>query len=563
MKIAILSTPAAGGAAIAAFGVHHALQEAGHDSVVCLLETNEAQAVSLSWPGPRVTERCFWGTSLFAHWKGLIGSDHMREGATELFSDSTLALHALSPQALKAITQADVINLHWMAGILPSPELLALLAGKKIVLTLHDMNPLTGGCHYHISCRRFEDQCGSCPLLEHSYPEDLSYQGFALKKHIYELLKPTIITPSAWLAEQARASALLGAYPVSVIANSHNLDIFKPRTEEERRQLRQQMGLREDSLVLMSASGELDNPRKNLPMLYDACRILYAKTNHPVEVLLAGYGELPPDVRGCCVGHPNEPAKMAELYNTADLFVHPSLIDNLPNTVCEAQCCGTPVIAFNASGNAETFLPGESGFLVERISAQCLADKLVEILNMPEQLMPMRASARMFAERKFGKTILAEKYLQVFADAVASEHIAMPPHLNAQLQQNRLSSLASLLRISALQTQTKISYLEQNLFGVTQKIAGVEQEISTTKQALDKAEQEISTTKQALDKAEQEISTTKQALDEAEQEISTTKQASRKTEEQIYVIMQRVATLEQRLAEAETNPHRLRLLPHP
>lgn len=48
----------------------------------------------------------------------------------------------------------------------------------------------------------------------------------------------------------------------------------------------------------------------------------------------------------------------------ADLFVHPSYIDNSPNSVCEAQLLGMPVIAANVGGLSSLIDDGRTGFLV-------------------------------------------------------------------------------------------------------------------------------------------------------------------------------------------------------
>ena len=48
----------------------------------------------------------------------------------------------------------------------------------------------------------------------------------------------------------------------------------------------------------------------------------------------------------------------------ADIFVHPSYIDNSPNSLCEAQMLGMPVIATNVGGVATLIDHGTTGMLV-------------------------------------------------------------------------------------------------------------------------------------------------------------------------------------------------------
>jgi len=54
---------------------------------------------------------------------------------------------------------------------------------------------------------------------------------------------------------------------------------------------------------------------------------------------------------------------MAELYNAADVFVIPSLEDNLPNTVSEALLCGTAVSGMSIGGIKEMVTDGANGYL--------------------------------------------------------------------------------------------------------------------------------------------------------------------------------------------------------
>ena len=60
----------------------------------------------------------------------------------------------------------NIVHLHWTPGIISIGEIQSLLdAGTRVVWTLHDMWPLTGGCHHADGCNQFQTDCKSCPLV--------------------------------------------------------------------------------------------------------------------------------------------------------------------------------------------------------------------------------------------------------------------------------------------------------------------------------------------------------------------------------------------------------------
>lgn len=435
MKIVILSTLVEGGAGIAAQEVQRALTLTGHDVSFCSLEKNSA-TTPLAAPD-RLWKQTSRGLSeLFQHWSNLSTPEKMQAGSSELFSDSLLGFNTLSAQAAKLIAEADVISLQWMAGIWPSPTLLQALAGKKVVITLHDMAPMTGGCHYHLTCRNFEKQCGNCPCLPAPAPFDLSHQTWIFKNRVYKYLNPSIITPSRWMSNIARKSSLLGAYPVHTAIHSQNLELFKPLSENHRMELRAQHGFSKDSLIILAGAQNIENSRKNISILFDALNMLHSAGIN-FELVLFGHGnhiEQSYPVRSMATLNAES---LRDLYVMADIFIHPSKIDALSLTLCESQCCGTPVMSFDAGGTLDTFADEISGFLVKDMTSQAMADKLIQIAKAPARLHNMRATARSFAEEHFSPQTLAERYLAVFASAVpAGKSLAQIDGLEAQTAQN-------------------------------------------------------------------------------------------------------------------------------
>jgi hypothetical protein len=218
-------------------------------------------------------------------------------------------------------------------------------------------------------------------------------------------------------------------------------------------------------------------------------RLLAMLPGKPPELILAGHGQGPDSLTARRTGYVDSAPKMAELYNVADILVHPSLLDNLPNTSCEAQCCGLPVLAFNTGGNSETFIAEETGFIAPEVSAQGLALKLREIIEQPARLHLMRAAARRFAEHKFNPAKLTAEYLEVLAQAAEASDLTAPDEAITAWQQNKINSLGRLLPVLSAENKKRF---EQKLAAFEGRLALAEEHLAATEQRLLKAENQLS-----------------------------------------------------------------------
>ena len=461
MRIAVLSTLASGGAASAAWRLTRALADFGHECSFFVLEASGNPRHIPLLDG----DAAFWVPALFNRWFSLTTPEALAANGVELLSDQTLALHTWNPLP-QAIREAEVIHLHWVAGMLFSPALLTAIAGKKVIWTLHDENAFTGGCHYAGTCRSFTSQCRDCPLLKKPGPDDVSARSFRLKKQLYPLLNPFLITPSAWLAEEVKASVLLGSYPVAALPNPLDMEILRP--PQDKPALRRKLGLPEDAFVILAGCENLGNPRKNTRVLFEALAQLSEESpGVPIAVLLYGHGQ-PPELAFPVhhFGYVDNETTMAELYGAADLFIHTSRQDNLPLTLCEAQACGAPTLSFAVGGCPETMLPGKTGFLVTETNSKALAEKLRAIIADRDSLIDMRTAARAFAEKRFNPHTIAAAYTEVFAEAQAAPGLQSSDPLFAELVQNQIASLASFFKDADTEQTARQARLDGRVGGI-------------------------------------------------------------------------------------------------
>jgi len=228
------------------------------------------------------------------------------------------------------------------------------------------------------------------------------------------------VTPSAWLAEQAVRRLPTGCR-VETIPNSVDLDVFRPVAD--RMELRAALGLPRDRFVVLAGSQDLSDPRKGMGLLLDAVGGMAQSARDRMTLLLFGDRgqELAWASDRIHAGHVADERLLNLYYNAADLYILPSLADNLPNTLVESLSAGTPCMAFDVGGCPELVADGETGFLVRHASAEALSAAMAHaVLDGGVGLGPLRLRCRTFSEGKFSPALQAGRYVKLFRELVAN-----------------------------------------------------------------------------------------------------------------------------------------------
>lgn len=403
MNVLLLNTYAHGGAGIACRRLQAALRESG------LVDAGLLTAADLGNRWPFYAER-------------LSFLPYERDKSVR-FSFSP-ANFGKNPLRHPLVQKADVLHLHWINQGFLSLKTIAQLAalGKPLVWTLHDMWASTGGCHYSRGCERYKNACGGCPYLRRPGPNDLSHQIWLRKKRFFP---PGIrfVACSEWLAGVARSSGLLHDYEVRAIPNPIDTTLFKPLPQAERDNFRTQKGISPGSFVLLFVAMKVNETRKGFSFLLDALQYLHAqKPDLQIEIVVLGKSEpedftsLPYPVRA--LGMIRDADEMARAYAAADVFVIPSLEDNLPNTVMESLACGTPVVGFDTGGIPEMTRHLQEGFIAPQGDAQGLANGIYEVLNGKKPPEEYRKAARKKVETHYSNEIVAARYMALYREVL-------------------------------------------------------------------------------------------------------------------------------------------------
>ncbi len=273
-----------------------------------------------------------------------------------------------------------------------------------VVWTLHDCWPLTGQCAYfdYVGCTKWQTACHHCPIYRSSYPYSLfcdnSRQNYILKKAAFTgVQNMTIVTPSNWLADIVRKS-YLQEYPVAVIPNGINLEVFKP-------------GIHTPSKIILGIANVWSD-RKGLcfflqlsTMLDSSYHIVLIGVNKRQQAKInAKYGK-----RITAITRTANQQELAKWYRCAHVYVNPTLEDNFPTTNLEALACGTPVITFHTGGSPECITPN-CGIIVEKGNIEKLKEA-IESLDETGEITPAACRAQAM---KYNKDTQFRKYLKLY-----------------------------------------------------------------------------------------------------------------------------------------------------
>ncbi|MEG4580192.1 glycosyltransferase family 4 protein [Microcoleus sp. MON1_C5] len=315
----------------------------------------------------------------------------------------------------------DVINLHWVCEGYMQIETLPKF-NKPIVWTLHDMWAFTGGCHYSENCERYLDACGACPQLHSTKDADISRWIWQRKAQSWQNLDLTLVTPSNWLAECAKSSSLLKKYPVKVIANGLDAEVYKPLN---RPQVRYSLNLPQNKhLVLFGAMQGTGDRWKGFPLLVPALqRLSKSGWQDKIELLVFGSSqpENPIDVgfKTHYLGRLEDEC-LAKVYAAADVMVVPSRYEAFGQTASEALACGTPVVAFDVTGLKDIVDRQHNGYLAQPYDSEDLARGIAWVLENPDRHQKLCFHARQKAEKEFTLEIQANRYLSVFNEVLST-----------------------------------------------------------------------------------------------------------------------------------------------
>jgi len=314
-------------------------------------------------------------------------------------------------------SDADFVILHYIAQEMISIADIAKI-NKPIVWRLSDQWAFCGAAHYTLEeeeIRCIEGYSRNNRPTDHKGLDIDRWTWQRKKKHW--LHKPlTIVTGSRWLAECARKSYLFKDKVIKAIPSGLDMDIYKPVDKLTARSI---LNLPLDKkLILFGSMSAASDKRKGfhllLPALYEfaensgleAAAIIFgaSKPKNPVNFKMPAY----------YLSVLQDDWSLVLAYSAADVFILPTMQDNLPFTVMEAMACGTPSISFNVGGLPDLIEHEVNGYLAEPFDPKDLANGLSYLLSNDSVRKTMSENCRQKALDEYSVDVQVDRYLELF-----------------------------------------------------------------------------------------------------------------------------------------------------
>lgn len=407
-----------GGAARAAYRIHHALLNSGVDSRMMV---NMATSGDWTVQGPTSAQ-----AKLATQLRALVGAlPGLMLHPKDPTIHSASILPSRWPQRLNT-TDVEIVHLHWVGKEMLSVADIGRIR-KPIVWTLHDMWAFCGAEHY-VQDLRWREGYHRENRPTHESGLDLNRWTWLRKRGHWR--KPMyIVAPSRWLADCVRESALMKRWPVAVVPNALDTERWRPLPRPLARDM---LSLPRDKRLLLfgAMGGGHKDPRKGFDLLLGALEQLQGQIQ---DLQLVVFGQLaprqPPDMGLPIhyIGHLHDDLSLRVLYSAADALVVPSRQDNLPNTGVEAHACGTPVIAFATGGLPDIVSHKETGWLAQPFDTEDLAQGIRWVLADPDRQIRLREQARVKAVRRFAPQVVAKMYRAIYEEVICQSQLDESP----------------------------------------------------------------------------------------------------------------------------------------
>ena len=329
---------------------------------------------------------------------------------------------------LREFKEADVIHLSWInQGMLSLKGIRKILdSGKPVIWTMHDLWPATAICHYARGCTKFHSSCHNCPLLPGGgNGNDISAKVWRKKQRLLDGKTVHFVACSKWLASEARKSALIKEQYVTDIPNPIDSRQYNAGDKVKARKL---LELPLDKKIILFVSQKVTDERKGMEFFVEAVEKIITDNpdmrDNTVIAILGGNAEEVTarlSMPAFSLGYINDASRIVEVYRAADVYVLPSLEDNLPNTIMEAMACGVPCVGFAVGGIPEMIDHKLNGYVASEKDSVDLAAGITFVLEKADHEKLSREAIKKVA-LCYSQQNVALRYIDLYEHALGQKN---------------------------------------------------------------------------------------------------------------------------------------------
>ena len=398
MQIDHVTFSKTGGAGIVAQTIASAQRALGHDANVLTVVDSDLRSEPLKKP-------LLTMAAALDEW---FLSSHKEK---TLFSPLRGSLESLDASKIRP---DSIIHLHWMPGVMNHQTVKGILeSGRKVVWTLHDMNPFTGGCHHSHDCEQFTQGCSGCPQARKPFRRIVSMN---LQRNTLERKHPNlrVVSPTTWMLDQASRS--------TVFREQHNLVIANPIDDSffaltDRLAARERLGTAVDTFVAAVVAKDLSDSNKNITLVLRAFEEVSVRAKRKLALVLIGkngasYSSKLVDIKW--LGEMGS-KEISETACAADIFLSGSIAESAGMTIIEGAAIGIPSVAL-ANGGTTSLIENEKTGILWRDSAS-LVSTLLGLIADSKRLSELGAAAQIHAENHRAEKV-ASRYIELYSSMI-------------------------------------------------------------------------------------------------------------------------------------------------
>jgi glycosyltransferase involved in cell wall biosynthesis len=326
----------------------------------------------------------------------------------------------LSPPAPNDLEDVDLVHLHMVADWFDVPRWLETLPRTiGVVISVHGMWDVSGGCFLYRGCDRYANEtnpCARCPILKWPANLFLAKAAYWQKLRAYRNCAARMVANSRWLARIAERSPIARACGgVEAVPPGIDTTIFKSQDKDV---CRQRLGLPQEAFVIVTGAASLNDTNKNVPWLLKQLSDLPDQDGVVVVAFGEGNSPVPDSLNVRFTGGVRERRDLAQLFAAADVFVSASLMETYGLTLVEAMACRTPVVAFRVGGIPEAVPDERVGLLCTPHDGSALLAGIGKLRSSTQLREQLGNAARELVLSRNAKYQFGSAFAKIYRDCL-------------------------------------------------------------------------------------------------------------------------------------------------